>query len=406
MVNKGLNIPLFFGLSHMGQVFSSCWSLKIGACYVFDTNVRLLRSFKNREFTSEEPNLKKLKTNNIKILKNFQQITDFKYIFFTIDAELDTKNGEAKLSYIYSNLKKILNLNFKKKVYLIISSQINPEFFNKIKNTIKINENIKIFYLVDTLQMGNSIDKFLNPYQIIIGGEKKEKDNILEIFKKFKSKKIYLKIEEAIIIKMAINIYLSFSVTFANIIDNLSRQYNSNYSNIVKVLKNDQRIGCNAYINPSLGFSGGHLERDLFFLYKITKNKNVKKIIKNIIRLNNRAIDKINDNPFFKSNKFIRTLVVGKSYKKNSFSIVNSAFKKMNKKYKITFFDDIFDIYEDPKRKLYEVIKNKDLIVYHYSSILIKNEILNFSKKNSIKVLNISKKKISVKNNKNLINIF
>ena len=78
----------------------------------------------------------------------------------------------------------------------------------------------------------------------------------------------------------------------------------------------------------------------------------------------------------------------------------------MNKKYKITFFDDIFDIYEDPKRKLYEVIKNKDLIIYHYSSILIKNEILNFSKKNSIKVLNISKKKISVKNNKNLINVF
>ena len=58
---------------------------------------------------------------------------------------------------------------------------------------------------------------------------------------------------------MAINIYLSFSVTFANIIDDLCRQYDSNYTKIIQPLKNDERIGQSAYVNPSLGFSGGHL---------------------------------------------------------------------------------------------------------------------------------------------------
>ena len=79
--------------------------------------------------------------------------------------------------------------------------------------------------------------QFLSPNQLIIGGEKKEKKNILKLFKKFKAKKFYLSIDEAIILKMAINIYLSFSVTFANIIDDLCRQYSSNYSEIIQSLK-------------------------------------------------------------------------------------------------------------------------------------------------------------------------
>ena len=92
---------------------------------------------------------------------------------------------------------------------------------------------------------------------------------------------------------MAINIYLSFSVTFANIIDDLCRQYSSNYSEIIQSLKNDNRIGQKAYINPSLGFAGGHLERDLFYLNEITRNKIIKKLIKNILSFNNKAINKI-----------------------------------------------------------------------------------------------------------------
>ena len=70
---------------------------------------------------------------------------------------------------------------------------------------------------------------------------------------------------EAIITKMAINIYLSFSVTFANIIDDLCRQYNSSYSKIIQPLKNDDRIGQSAYVNPSLGFSGATW-KEIYFI--------------------------------------------------------------------------------------------------------------------------------------------
>ena len=211
---------------------------------------------------------------------------------------------------------------------------------------------------------------------------------------------------EAIITKMAINIYLSFSVTFANIIDDLCRQYNSSYSKIIQPLKNDDRIGQSAYVNPSLGFSGGHLERDLFYLNEISKNKIIKKTIKNILNFNDKAINKIYKNNFFNKKKNIKTLIIGKSYKKNSFSEVNSIFNKLDKKLKLNYYDDIFFDYKNPKKKLIGLIKKNDLIIYNYSTKKTINLILSLSKKFKKKLINISPKKIKTRDNQNFVNLF
>tara|TARA_Y100000741_G_scaffold364389_2_gene355266 strand:- start:116 stop:1348 length:1233 start_codon:yes stop_codon:yes gene_type:complete len=402
---KTKNLPVFFGLSHIGQVFSLCWSKKISSCYVFDNN-KLLNAFKEKKFTREEPDLNKLELDNIKYVKKFEEIKNFKYIFFTHDTPLNIKNGKPETHYIYKNLKKVLSLDFKKKTYLIISSQISPELIKNIKKKFVINKNIKLFYFVDTLKMGESIDKFLYPRQIIVGGEKNEKKNIFKFLSKFKTKKFYISFDEAIIVKMAINIYLSLSVSFANIIDDLCRQYVCSYSNIIQLLRNDARIGHSAYINPSLGFSGGHLERDLFYLKEISKNKIIKKMVKNFLNFNDKAINKIDFNHLFEKNKKIKTLIVGKSYKKNSFSIINSTFNKLSKNYKISYFDDIFFNHINLKKKLNELIKKNDLIIYNYSSKESKEEILNLSKKYKKKLININEKKINTKINKNFINLF
>ena len=44
-----------------------------------------------------------------------------------------------------------------------------------INKKLSKNKNIKLFYLVDTLKMGEALEKFLNPNQIIIGGAIEEK---------------------------------------------------------------------------------------------------------------------------------------------------------------------------------------------------------------------------------------
>ena len=55
---KKESLPLFYGLSHIGQVFSILWSNKISSCSVFEDNKKLYRQFKKNFFSDEEPNLK------------------------------------------------------------------------------------------------------------------------------------------------------------------------------------------------------------------------------------------------------------------------------------------------------------------------------------------------------------
>ena len=159
-------------------------------------------------------------------------------------------------------------------------------------------------------------------------------------------------------------------------------------------------------INPSLGFSGGHLERDLFYLNAISNNKIIKQTVKNILSFNNTAINKINVKNLFDKKKIIKTLIVGKSYKENSFSEVNSLFNKLSKKFKLNYFDDIFFNYKNPEKKLRDLVKKTDLIIYNYSSRKTINRIINLSKKFRKRIINISDKKIYSKNNQNLINLF
>ena len=65
--------------------------------------------------------------------------------------------------------------------------------------------------------------------------------------------------------KIAINIYLSSSVTVANTLARISERIGSNYKQIEIALRSDSRIGSKSYLSPGLGISGGNLERDLTF---------------------------------------------------------------------------------------------------------------------------------------------
>ena len=86
-----VNTPLFFGLTHVGQVFSVGWAEKIGKCSVFDFDKLKLKDFKNSNLTSEEPGLKRYFKKNIKkinFVKTVNEIKYFKNVFLTIDIPL------------------------------------------------------------------------------------------------------------------------------------------------------------------------------------------------------------------------------------------------------------------------------------------------------------------------------
>ena len=392
-----LRFPLFLGLSHIGQVYSKCWLKKVGRCAVYDFDKKNLNNFLSNNFTNEEPSLKKIKNlKKFKIIENNNNIKFFQIIFLTIDTPISSHDGKPDTNLIEKYYKNLSKINFLNSVKVILTSQVPVGFTNYLKLKYH-NQNIELIYMVDTLKMGNAIERFLKPDQLIFGCNNKNKNFIKIFFKKFKCKKYIFTHEEAELIKIAINVYLLFNVSFANIFDEVSRSYNLNFSKLLNTLKNDPRIGNQAYIHPSIAISGGHLERDYFYLKK-AKNKSVNKILDNLIIFNKKRKKNLLNKVLELNNKkkIIKIIIVGISYKQNSFSLVNSIFYELtkNKKIKVFYYDDFFQLKNDDKFTQIKKLENLDYydcLIYNYSKISTFNNIkkkLNLNK--NVKVINIS----------------
>jgi len=415
MLTSDKTSPLFFGLSHIGQVFSTLWAYKIGNCATYDP-IKINRiNYAKKRFTQEEPNLKKIITKN-KII-NYNKIKEIKkhdIIFFTYDTPINLNNSVPNLKFIEGNLKKLLSINFKLKTKIIILSQVYPGFCEYIIKKYLKTKKIELIYMVDTLKMGDAINKFLNPEQLIFGCAKENRKFILSLFSKFKCKKYIFSIKEAELIKISLNLYLFFSINYSNILDRFSRSLKIDFSKILECLRNDKRIGKHAYIHPSLGMSGGHLERDGHYLKKLNKDKESINIINNLIKFNNSRktiIEKILNQKIKK--KKIKILIMGLSYKKESFSIRNSIFNNIinKKKYLIEVFDSFFNLKKTKlkiSKNLNYSLRNNDAVIYNYSNEKEVKILKNFFKNNNKKYLiNISQNnKEFIRNNSQVINIF
>ena len=270
--------------------------------------------------------------------------------------------------------------------------------------------------MVDTLKMGSAIDRFLFPEQIILGTDFKNKEYLNELFKKFKCKKIFFGVKEAELIKISINLYLYFSVSYSNILDNLSKQIGLNFSKITESLRNDKRIGKYAYINPSVAISGGHLERDLYYLKLIKKSKIIKKLTNNFQKFNDERKNILLEEIRKKNKKKnLKILILGSSYKENSFSNINSIFQEIIKfrNFKVKFYDSFFDInnlgIKNIENNLLKGLNENDFIILNYINrkdlVIIKNFFNN--KINNRFLLNISSKyEKFFKNRENIKNLF
>lgn len=411
-----LRYPVFLGLSHIGQVYSISWAKKIGKCSVFDFDKKNLEKFKKKKYTEEENSLNKIKFNkkNLIILDNAKKLEESKVVFFTYDTPIN-QNAIPNLNYIEKYIKKLLNIKFKYKVKIIITSQIYPGYLEYIKKKyLKNNKQVELIYMVDTLKMGEAIERFTNPDQLIFGCDKKNKKIILKLFQNFKCKIFFFSIKESELIKVSINLYLYFSVNFANILENFSSELGISFSKIIRSLKTDPRIGKYAYINPSVGVSGGHLERDAFYIRTLVKNNNTKKIFDNFKNFNSHMKRKLKSKILLFTKKRIKKiLIVGFSYKKNSFSLVGNIFKPIlnDKRFKINVYDSFYPKINFNINQISDLkkgIAQADTVIYNYGKLndlkIIKKE---FSKKNKKNLINISSEnKEFLKNKKNIINVF
>jgi UDP-N-acetyl-D-mannosaminuronate dehydrogenase len=170
-------------------------------------------------------------------------------------------------------------------------------------------------------------------------------------------------------------------------------------------------------LNPSLGISGGHLERDLFTTLVSAKNNYVKNFFEVLKKINNSRFDLLKNALFNQMSlkSYSKIIWFGPSYKKDSFSIKNSPYLKLlnylkKRNQELYCHDAIHKIsfLKNNIRNPFIFKKNKNyLLIYNYSNSEIKKKIKNVIKNNkNIECFNISFNDFIYKKNlKNYINI-
>jgi UDPglucose 6-dehydrogenase len=380
---------LFYGLTHIGQVYSCCWANNFGHAAVFDPDDARLEDFSRGKLTSEEPGLDQLYNRvrgNIAVVNNPSDLANLKIdtTVITFDTPLNP-DGSPEIAPVFEMWRKAFNdLNDICDTFVLVS-QVLP---GSVQEFCIANPNIvkgkRIFYWVDTLRMGDAVERFNNPPFIALGTRVKE--DLSGIFLECLQSKWCEKVKiiswiEAEIIKSAVNLYLSISVSYANALNEMVQSLEGEYSNIEPILRLDDRIGQKSYIKPSLGIGGGHLERDLNYAIKIGRDR----------KLNSTSfwgsIKELQEQSIFpllawwvqiKADELSNCLWVGPSYKKESWSLVNAPICRFLTETKIPniwIYEDIFEFDIEKEHPCFRLFNSEDFpvkkniqIVYSYSS--------------------------------------
>ena len=154
-----------------------------------------------------------------------------------------------------------------------------------------------MYYQVETLILEKLSTEHIDQIEVIVGYNSNKKfNNFYEKYlSSFKCPIIKMNYYSAELSKIAINIFLSSSVTVANTLARLSERIGSNYKDIELALRSDDRIGLKSYLSAGLGISGGNLERDLSSLKKVLNKNNIDTDFINSIIKNSKISKKLDN---------------------------------------------------------------------------------------------------------------
>ena len=170
-------------------------------------------------------------------------------------------------------------------VLVIVSSQIPVGTSEQI---IKIlGEKFNYAYMPELMKIGAGVSDFMNLTRVVVGISGGDyKDKVSEVFRD--KTVVFTNVASAEMIKHANNAFLATSLCFIYDIADLCEATGADVLEVTRALRSDYRIGEEAYLDASAGFSGGHLERDLDYLQKVAKLKGVDMpVINSVIKKNN-----------------------------------------------------------------------------------------------------------------------
>ena len=365
-MKKNLSIG-FVGLTHLGLNYLAASSEKNFKVVGLDLNQNRINKLKKFDIEYNEPNLQKIISKNKKTIlftSNLNNLKNCNIIFISQDVDTDEK-GKGNFDNLKKLIKKVSKFLNKKSI-MIILSQVQPGFTRMINF-----DNSRLYYQVETLILGNAIERALKPERIIIGcknSESKINKLFLYYLSKFDCPIIKMKYQSAELAKISINILLASSITATNMLAQVCEKISADWYEIIPALRLDKRIGKQAYLKPGLGISGGNIERDVCSIQTILKKNQQPFSITKAFQENSQYMKSWvyrilkQEKIILKKDKY-NIGILGLAYKENTNSIKNS-----------------------PALHLLKKLKNNKGCVYD-PIVKLKNKIKNCTQLNNIKSL-------------------
>lgn len=206
--------------------------------------------------------------------------------WIAIDTPIE--DGKGDVNSVFEAARRI-KLKIKKYTLILCSSQVPVGSSRELMKILGTN----YAYIPEHMRIGRGIFDFLNLTQITVGVDD---DNFKPLLREmFHDKEVFFtSIETAEMIKHATNAYLATTGSLINDIADICEKVGADVTDVTKALRSDWRIGKEAYLDVSVGFRGGHFDRDIHYLQGVAKVKGVETpILDAVMEKNHKRRDKI-----------------------------------------------------------------------------------------------------------------
>jgi UDPglucose 6-dehydrogenase len=242
-----------------------------------DQNSSLIEELRGQNFSYVEPELNEYLKNyagKITFTTDFENLIDAEIVYVIVPTPSDDK-GLFINDYLLQAIHKIgeaWKLSRERRILVVVSTVMPGSTRNQLTPCLEkaagkiIGESLQILYSPEFIAIGSVISDLQNPDLLLIGGGDSVSIQthlgIIQSVVRSQPTIRTLSLEEAELVKLLINNFITMKITFANHIAELTDLIpGTNAEKIAAAIGNDSRIG-SKYLRPGLGFGGPCFPRD------------------------------------------------------------------------------------------------------------------------------------------------
>jgi len=263
------------GIWHQGAVVSACLA-DLGNRVRGVCDEKTAARLNAGQPTVYEPILPEIMVRNVE-LGRLRYTSDYseglagaEFVYICTDTPVDA-NDDSDLSSIYAIAENI-GQHLHADIVLCVTAQVpigTSEDLARVVRSLAPGCECAVAYVPEFLRLGAAVDTFRQADRFVIGcNDPMVAERVAVLYQPLERPIVYTDIRSAEMAKHASNAFLAASISFINEIADLCEVLDANALEVARILKLDQRIGQQAFLNPGLGFAGGTLGREVRALQK------------------------------------------------------------------------------------------------------------------------------------------